>query len=235
VLVKSVAITLGIFLVVAVVVLQARPHYLGVRAGYADQNYLKSTDCRSCHADHFASWARTFHSRMTQEASPETVQGDFVKNNDFEYLGLKARMEKRDGHFFMTFQFPDEHTQVATVDRTVGSRRIEQYLTKQQGQYTRLPLAYDLVNKRWMNLNGSFFYRDSDNYFLHVAQWDANCVFCLNVKAQPHIDFNTKQFKTEVSELGIACGACHGPGAASAGSVVSLLGPHLSQPHDPGS
>jgi len=223
VLVKSVAITLGIFLVVAVVVLQARPHYLGVRAGYADQNYLKSTDCRSCHADHFASWARTFHSRMTQEASPESVQGDFVKNNDYEYLGVKARMEKRDGHFFMTFQFPDGHTQVATIDRTVGSRRIEQYLTKQQGQYTRLPLAYDLVNKRWMNLNGSFFYRDSDNYFLHVAQWDANCVFCHNVKAQPHIDFNTKQFRTEVSELGIACGACHGPGAAHAQAALSPL------------
>jgi len=207
--------------VVAVVVLQARPRYLGTRQGYADQDYLKSTDCRSCHADHFASWARTFHSRMTQEARPKSVQGDFVQNNIYEYLGVKARMEKRDDRFFMTFQFPDGRTQVASVDRTVGSRRIEQYLTKQEGQYTRLPLAYDLVNKRWMSLNGSFFYPDSDNYFLHVAQWDANCVFCHNVKAQPHIDFSTKQFKTEVSELGIACGACHGPGAAHAQAALS--------------
>ena len=126
---------------VAVVVLQARPRYLGTRLGHADQDYLKSTDCRSCHADHFASWARTFHSRMTQEARPESVQGDFVQNNVYEYLGVKARMEKRDGRFFMTFQFPDGRTQVASVDRTVGSRRIEQYLTRQQGQYTRLPLA----------------------------------------------------------------------------------------------
>lgn len=205
----------------AVIVLEARPRYEGLRAGFADANYLKSSDCRSCHADHFASWARTFHSRMTQEAKPVSVQGDFERHNTFEYLGVKAHMEKRGDGFFMTFNFPDGRTQTVTVDRTVGSRRIEQYLTKQQGQYTRLPVAYDLVNRRWMSLNGSFFYPDGDNYFQQSAQWDANCVFCHNVKAQPHINFKTKQFQTEVTELGIACGACHGPAAAHAEAALS--------------
>lgn len=222
-LVKSIVITLGAFLAVALIVLQARPNYVGVRAGFADANYLKSGDCRSCHADHFASWTRTFHSRMTQEAGPASVQGDFEHNNTYEYLGVKARMEKRDDRFFMTFSFPDGRTQTVSVDRTVGSRRIEQYLTKQEKQYTRLPLAYDLVDRRWMSLNGSFFYPDGDNYFQQLAQWDGNCAFCHNVKAQPHIDFNTKQFKTEVAELGIACGACHGPSAAHAQAALSPL------------
>lgn len=160
---------------------------------------------------------------MTQEASTASVQGDFERQNTFEYLGVKAQMEKRNEGFFMTLNFPDGHNQTARIDRTVGSRRVEQYLTKQQNQYTRLPLAYDLVNKRWMSLNGSFFHPDSDNYFQHVSQWDANCVFCHNVKAQPHIDFSTKAFKTEVSELGIACGACHGPGAKHAQAALSPL------------
>ncbi|HEV7683305.1 MAG TPA: cytochrome c3 family protein [Pyrinomonadaceae bacterium] len=220
---KAIAFTAGAILVVAAIVLAARPSYLGVRAGHADENYLKSTDCRSCHEDHFASWARTFHSRMTQEARPASIQGDFTKANTFDYLGIKARMEQRGDRFFMTFNFPDGRAQTVSVDRTVGSRRIEQYLTKQQGQYTRLPLAYDLVNRRWMSLNGSFFYPDNDNYFQHNAQWDANCVFCHNVKAQPHIDFSTKQFSTEVSELGIACGACHGQTAAHAQDATSPL------------
>ncbi len=160
---------------------------------------------------------------MTQEAKPASVQGDFEHNNNYEYLGVKAHMEKRGSHFFMNFSFPDGQSQTASIDRTVGSRRIEQYLTKQNGQYTRLPIAYDLVNRRWMSLNGSFFYPDSDNYFQHTAQWDANCVFCHNVKAQPHIDFKTKQFDTEVTELGIACGACHGPAAGHADAALSPL------------
>lgn len=222
-LAKSLGLTISALLLVAVVVLAARPNYVGVRAGKADENYLRSTDCRSCHEDHFASWARTFHSRMTQEARPGSVQGDFTRANTFAYLGVRALMEQRDGRFFMTFNFPDGRTQTVSVDRTVGSRRIEQYLTKQQGQYTRLPLAYDLVNRRWMSLNGSFFYPDNENYFQHNAQWDANCVFCHNVKAQPHIDFSSKQFQTEVSELGIACGACHGQTAAHAEAALSPL------------
>ena len=220
---KSIAITLGALLIIAAIVLASRPGYKGIRGGFADENYLKSKDCRSCHADHYASWARTFHSRMTQDAKPATVQGDFEHNNTFEYLNVAARMEKRSDGFFMTFNFPDGRAQTVRIDRTIGSRRIEQYLTKQQNQYTRLPLAYDLVNRRWMSLNGSFFHPDNDNYFMHLSQWDGNCVFCHNVKAQPHIDFETKSYKTEVSELGIACGACHGEGASHAQAALSPL------------
>jgi hypothetical protein len=220
---QPLVITIIAVLLVAAIVLGARPAFEGRRAGFADENYLQSTDCRSCHEDHFASWARTFHSRMTQEAKPGTIQGDFEKNNHFDYLGVNALMERNGDQYSMTFTFPDGKKQVLYVDRTVGSRRIEQYLTHQENQYTRLPIAYDLVNKRWMSLNGSFFHADSNNYFQHMTQWDSNCVFCHNVKAQPHIDFRTKAFKTEVSELGIACGACHGEGAAHAQAALSPM------------
>lgn len=221
--IKPILITLSALLTVAAIVRATRPAYEGRRAGFADENYLQSTDCRSCHEDHFASWNRTFHSRMTQDAKPESVQGDFEKNNRFEFLGVTARMERKDDQFSMTFVYPNGRTQTLNIDRTVGSRRIEQYLTRQENQYTRLPIAYDLVNKRWMSLNGSFFHPDSDNYFQHLTQWDSNCVFCHNVKAQPRLDFRTRAFKTEVSELGIACGACHGEGAEHAQAALSPL------------
>jgi predicted CXXCH cytochrome family protein len=160
---------------------------------------------------------------MTQEARPEFVQGDFERDNTFEYLGIKARMEKSGGAYSMTLSFPDGRVQSHRIDRTVGSRRIEQYLTQQEGQYLRLPLAYDLTNRRWMSLNGSFFYPDGNNYFQHQSQWDANCVFCHNVKAQPNFDSRSRQFETEVAELGIACGACHGAAAEHAERAASPL------------
>jgi predicted CXXCH cytochrome family protein len=220
---KSLCLTALIAILIVITVLAARPAYKGTRAGYADEDYLGSTTCVSCHQDHHASWARTYHSRMTQEARPDSVQGDFERDNTLDYLGVRALMEKRDGAFRMTLTFPDGKTQDFSVDRTVGSRRIEQYLTRQNGQYVRLPLAYDLVNRRWMSLNGSFFHPDSNNYFQHQAQWDGNCVFCHNVKAQPNYDSRTRQFDTEVAELGIACGACHGPAADHTDAAASPL------------
>ncbi|HEY7547565.1 MAG TPA: cytochrome c3 family protein, partial [Blastocatellia bacterium] len=220
---RSLVLTLVALFIVGLIVLALVPDYSRIRAGHADAGYLDSARCISCHTDHHRSWARTFHSRMTQEAQPETVQGDFEKENVFEYLGVKARMEKRGAVFTMNLTFPDGRVESHIIERTVGSRRIEQYVTRKNDQYIRLPLAYDLVNRRWMSLNGSFFHPDSDNYFQHQAQWDANCVFCHNVKAQPNFDSRSGRFKTEVAELGIACGACHGPAAAHAQEAASPM------------
>ncbi|MEP7339950.1 MAG: multiheme c-type cytochrome [Acidobacteriota bacterium] len=219
--IKSALITIAVAVAIAMMVFAAKPDYVGRRAGHADENYLDSQNCLACHTDHYASWARTHHSRMTQEARPESVQGDFTGDNTLDYLDVKAKMERRGDSFTMTLNFADGRRQIFNIDRTVGSRRIEQYLSKQDGQYIRLPLAYDLVNRRWMSLNGSFFYPDGENYFQHRAQWDANCVFCHNVKAQPHLDQKTRKFDTEVTELGIACGACHGAAAAHAEQASS--------------
>src|SRR5262245_11013806 len=209
-----------------------RSDYEGIRAGHADANYIDSGKCIACHTEHYRSWARTYHRRMTQDARTDSVQGDFERHNAFEYQGIKARMEKRDGSFFMTFRFPDGREETNAIVRTVGSRRIEQYIAEQNGQHFRLPLAYDLVNRRWMSLNGSFFHPDGKDYFSLRSTWDGNCVFCHNVKAQPHFDFKTRLYDTEVAELGIACGACHGPAAIhgdSAGSPFIRTGWRLSK------
>jgi len=220
---KSTILTVAAACVIFVTVSSMRPQYEGVRAGKADENYIESDKCVSCHPAHHASWARTFHRTMTQPAKPEAIKGDFERQNTYEYIGVKARMERRGDTYSMSLLFPDGSSRIYTIDRTVGSRRIQQYLTRQAGGYIRLPLAYDIVNQRWMSLNGSFFHPDGDNYFQHQTQWDSNCVFCHNVKAQPNLDFTTREFDAEVSELGIACGACHGSAASHAELASSPL------------
>jgi predicted CXXCH cytochrome family protein len=208
-------------IIIAVLTSAHRSSYKGTRAGQADADYIDSKKCVACHSDHYASWARTYHSRMTQQARDGSVQGDFQQNNTLEYQGIKARMERRNGTFVMTFAYPDGRVETNSIVRTVGSRRIEQYITEQNGQHQRLPVAYDLIKRRWMHLNGSFFHPDGKDFFELRSAWDPNCVFCHNVKAQPNLDFNSRTFDTEVAELGIACGACHGPAAAHADRAAS--------------
>ena len=96
------------------------------------------------------------------------------------------------------------------------------------------PIAYDLVQRRWMHLNGSFFYPDGSDYKQHVAEWNSNCVFCHNVKAQPHLDWTDKSWNTEVAELGIACGACHGPAGEHAQHALSPVTRYRWHVKDPG-
>src|ERR1051325_11823115 len=126
---KALSLTLIIAVAIAVVVFAMRPSYLGARAGHADENYLNSKTCVACHSGHYASWSRTYHSRMTQEARAESVRGDFERDNTFEYLGIKARMEKAGGKFSMTLSFPDGRAQSFNIDRTIGCPPLDQYPT----------------------------------------------------------------------------------------------------------
>lgn len=206
-----------------VVIRALAPEYEKVRAGRTDAGYLESGDCRKCHATNYASWHATFHRTMTQEAGPQSVAGDFERNNTITYQGIRTDMVRENGRYWMKFTGADGTKQQLEIVRTVGSRRIQQYLTEKDRTWVRLPIAYDIVQQRWMHLNGSFFFPDGSDYKQHVAEWNANCVFCHNVKAQPHIDWIDKSFRTEVAELGIACGACHGPAGEHAARALSPL------------
>ncbi len=199
-----------------------RPKFTGIRAGKADENYIKSVDCKSCHTGHFESWDKTHHSKMTQVASSKAVVGDFTQT--FEYLGVKAKMERNGEDFFINLIYPNGQTERNKIKYTIGSRRIQQYATEKDGKTIRLPIAWHIEQNRWMSLNGSFFYPDGNNFEQHRSQWDTNCVFCHNVKAQPNItNFQTLQAKTEVAEVGIACGSCHGQGAEHADQYNSIF------------
>ena len=46
--------------------------------------------------------------------------GDFEKNNTFEYLGVKAKMERRGNEFFMTFTYPDGKSEINALHVPVG-------------------------------------------------------------------------------------------------------------------
>lgn len=149
---------------------------------------------------------------MTQEATPESVLGDFVRSNSISYLGVTSTMVREGDRFLMKLRDEQGREQTLPIVRTVGSRRIQQYLTVDGSRHVRLPVAYDLVNRRWMHLNGSFFYPDGSDFRHHVTEWNSNCIFCHNTKAEPGYDWAKQTWNSRVAELGIGCGSCHGPG-----------------------
>jgi predicted CXXCH cytochrome family protein len=230
------SITIVAVFAIAAVIWAVTPDYRMVNAGRPDAGYMQSGDCRKCHEANYRSWHVTFHRTMTQEAGPESVVGDWEKENSITYQGVRSEMVRENGAYWMQFTGVDGKTQRLEIVRTVGSRRIQQYLTKTGDTWFRLPIAYDIVQQRWMHLNGSFFFPDGSDYKQHVAEWNVNCVFCHNVKAQPNLDWDKRTWNTEVAELGIACGACHGPAAdhvQRAQSPVTRYRWMFNDPHAP--
>lgn len=196
--------------------------------------YAGSTACQSCHPDHHASWSRTYHRTMTQEASAQSVQGAF-DGQVVRYWGQPVRPTRQGEQF--VFEYLDRNGQVGAtvpVARTVGSHRYQQYLAKAEGgRYQRLPLIWHQGEQRWIHYNGAFLYDDNQRFDQHAATWNPNCIYCHNTGPEPRITnadalfqrlkrgerfnyLNEAHWDSRVAELGIACETCHGPGTQHA-------------------
>ena len=172
--------------------------------------YAQSTTCVTCHPGQYETWHNTYHRTMTQRAGPESVVGDF-DDAHYTYQGVTSRFWREDGRYYIETLAQTGEMESFEVVMTVGSRRIQQYITKMADRHIRLPLAWNIEEGRWLHLNGGFLHPDGTDFNNHTALWDANCIFCHNVRAQPGYNYDSQTFASEVEELGIACEACHGP------------------------
>jgi hypothetical protein len=198
--------------------------------------FVGSDACAGCHEDNHRSWHRTFHRTMTAEASPQSVLGAF-DGATLQHEGVVARMDRdAAGAYRMTFTPEGGAARVVTVARTVGSHRYQQYLAKEGDAYWRLPVAWHVEEKRWFPMTGAFLFADDamidapgrpvfggGRFDRHVTRWNDNCVFCHNVAPNPGLDAAAGRFRTTTAELGIACEACHGPGAAHVAANADSL------------
>ena len=189
--------------------------------------FVGSDACGRCHEDNHRSWHRTFHRTMTAEATPASVLGAF-DGATLRHDGVVAKMDRDPaGAFRITFTPEGGAARAVTVARTVGSHRYQQYLAKEGDTYWRLPVAWHVDEKRWFPMTGAFLFADDTRldvpgrpvfgggvFDRHVTRWNDNCVFCHNVAPNPGLDAATGRFSTTTAELGVACEACHGPGAA---------------------
>ena len=189
--------------------------------------FVGSDACGRCHEDNHRSWHRTFHRTMTAEATTASVLGAF-DGETLRHDGVVAKMDRDGtGAFRMTFTPEGGAPRAVTVARTVGSHRYQQYLAKEGDTYWRLPVAWHVEEKRWFPMTGAFLFADDTRldvpgrpvfgggvFDRHVTRWNDNCVFCHNVAPNPGLDATNGRFETTTAELGVACEACHGPGAA---------------------
>jgi hypothetical protein len=192
-----------------------------------------ASECTRCHPDHAASFGRTFHRTMTQLASERSVLGRF-DDQPIDYFGVRARASRGPrGEFVIEYAGPQLPATRFVVEKTVGSRRYQQYIAARDGELVRLPIAYHIEEQRWFHMNGAFLTPDPQpepalarhDYERHVTRWNDNCVFCHNVAPNPGKRAGTgrARFDTQVAELGVACEACHGPGLQHARANANPL------------
>ena len=149
---------------------------------------------------------------MVQPATAAAVEGDFTRGR-IVLRGAPYTVRQRSGAFYITESYlygtPREHR----VDYTLGSRRIQHYLTRlPDGKVIVLPPTWDAVRKQW------FHSADIDDPEeapgIQVQVWNKNCYSCHVSQEQKNFDPEKNRYATAWLDFGINCERCHGPGEA---------------------
>ncbi|MBX3412218.1 MAG: hypothetical protein KF708_05820 [Pirellulales bacterium] len=197
--------------------------------------YVTSQACQKCHQEQFRSWHHSYHRTMTQAVSPESVVAPF-DDVVLKAQGREYRLSRRGEEFWVNLPDPEWYLDMKAppadrrpglpseppqVDRRVimstGSHHMQLYWV--QGPETKrlvtVPLIYLIDEARWVPRSDVFLHGPSEPYEapLKVQAWNEVCVACHAVAGQPKLAQGVGSPETRVAELGIACEACHGPGA----------------------
>ena len=193
-----------------------------------DREFVSSSSCRACHPEQYSSWHATFHRTMTQLATPNSVLAPF-DDVQLELDGSRYRLWREGDEFWAEMPDADEESyemsqgrdvrtaKVATVRRqvvlTTGSHRVQHYWVASSRGYglLNLPWEFHIADQRWIPMMDAHVIPPDQPRT--VSHWNSQCIICHSVNGLPGVDPTSGQWRTQVTELGISCEACHGPGA----------------------
>ena len=175
--------------------------------------------CAACHTDKYAEWRQSLHSVAMTVPSDSTIVGDFG-NVSHVYGGVRSRMFRRGGAYYMETEGEDGRAGTYRVDYAIGKRQHQAYLTAfPNGRWQVLPLYHDGATNDWVDAQEGGVVAQSrplageDYYYWTNAgrTWNFHCFDCHASRVQKHYDVPTQTYRTTVGSLSIDCEACHGP------------------------
>jgi len=188
------------------------------------EGYVGSAECQSCHPHNYATWHDSYHRRMTQVATEESVIGDF-NNVRLSGKDLNVRLFRQGGQFFAELDLTNpRHTGVYPVVMTTGSHHRQAYwmATSPNSPLMILPYMFLRAEQRWIPRHSAYVnpmcLQERPELAVLKAdfgRWNQVCIKCHTTR--PYSAFETDHPRrpvsaTRVVEFGISCEACHGPG-----------------------
>jgi hypothetical protein len=181
--------------------------------------YVGSGVCRSCHPDQYATWHDSYHRTMTQVATPHTILAPF-DGTELNLEGVTWNVERRADGFWVrgAEPIPDSSDSLRLEQRvvmTTGSHNYQLYWLQSDGRsgMQPFPLVYLLDEGVWIPRKSRFLTPPVERTPIEAGRWSIHCIKCHATRGQPRYGPDEE---TRVAELGIACEACHGPGAEHA-------------------
>ena len=189
--------------------------------------YVGGQRCATCHADQVAQWTGSHHDHAMDEANEQTVLGDF-NDAELEHWGVRSRMFRRDGAYWVHTEGPDGAMADFRVRYVFGVEPLQQYLVEFDrpdnlpsdaiARMQVLPVCWNTEKREWFYLSPPDVQEklapDDPLHWTGSAQtWNHMCAECHSTNLQKGYDVASRTYHTTFSDIDVNCEACHGPGS----------------------
>lgn len=179
--------------------------------------YLGSDSCKECHAEYHQSWHASYHRTMTQPVTPETAP-EAIRGGTVEVRGETFTFSREGDDFFVELNDPiaDDKRMKRRLVLMTGSHHMhvlwyESGLDKTPAQ---LQIMWIKSLQRWVPRRSAFLRPPSMEKENELGRWNTICSNCHTTHPRSRPDSDQVTWDTRVSDFGISCEACHGPGEA---------------------
>lgn len=180
----------------------------------SSQDFVGASKCAECHTSVHRTWSGARHSKMLQPATAATVVGDFSQST-VTLRGLRFELERQGDGYAIRGPFPTSRNELHRINYTLGSRRVQHYLTTlPDGRIVVLPPTWDVERREWFH---SLDIVNPDEAAQNPVQvWNSNCFGCHVSAGEKGFDAARLRYDTRWTDFGTNCERCHGPGALHA-------------------
>ena len=155
-----------------------------------------------------------------QEATPETVLGDF-NNATFDYFGVTTAFSQKGDAFFIETDNAAGDLETYPVKYVFGVEPLQQYLLPLgNGRLQALSVAWDTRpesegGQRWYHLypDERIAAGDPLHWTGGFFNWNTSCAECHSTNVEKRYDAVNDRFDTQYAQIDVGCEACHGPGS----------------------
>lgn len=184
------------------------------------QAFVGSKACSECHPKIFASWKASAHALNMTRPTPETVVGDFEKNNVYHFAGTTSKMTREGDKYYMDYDGPgSEGGKRYPIAWTLGINRHQAYLFEaEDGRLHVLPTYWNLEEDSWRDSLEGPGSGPAPLPVTHPTHWYNYGRLYNRVCMECHASQHERRYNTETDRYEstfdpqIGCEACHGPG-----------------------
>ncbi len=189
--------------------------YRAQEEGPAGADYVGRQTCIRCHQEQAKKWRGSHHDLAMDQATPETVLGDF-SGETFKSDGTTSRMFRKGKKFFIRTPGPDGEPGTYRIRYTFGVEPLQQYMVAfPDGRIQVLPFAWNTRKDKWFHLYADEqIAPDDPRYWTNRLQnWNHMCADCHSTDVRKNYDAEHDTYDTTFAEIDVSCEACHGPGS----------------------